>query len=293
MKWIKLYDSFSEVNYIKNNLQEIFYDISDDGLSTMVCGYRPGRDSKFGKRREHFNLHLMSEDESNKLSWEDVRPVIHRAIDFMDSEGWIPSFIIDFGKDAISVENKSIEDILNYLDNEFSISGFRSVCDKDFYWKLESLIIDFIRQEYTGLKTNEDVEVNLDNMRLSGEFPAKFSIEFINTISQFCLEIGDDHDVKVYLAKYLKSGRTGSPIPSCCVNIKDKYYFWQNSPIEQSSINWQQLETTIKEIQSYIDDFEFKLDIGVPDEDVYITAEEFFNSYNSNSKLESVTILIY
>ena len=52
------------------------------------------------------------------------------------------------------------------------------------------------------------------------------------------------------------------------------------------------LEMTIKEIQSYVSDFVFDVDIEIGNDDQFVTAEEFINSYNTE-EFRLISILIY
>lgn len=49
---------------------------------------------------------------------------------------------------------------------------------------------------------------------------------------------------------------------------------------------------TIKEIQSYVSDFVFDVDIEIGNDDQFVTAEEFINSYNTE-EFRLISILIY
>lgn len=118
----------------------------------------------------------------------------------------------------------------------------------------------------------------------SGEDMSKiFDDNFIQTIFHMCLELDDlGYDVRVYFPQYHKEG-FDKILPSCCINIDSSPgHFLDNAA----------LEITVKEIQSYVSDFDLSVDIELGSDDQFVTADEFINQYNVE-ELDVISILIY
>ena len=110
-----------------------------------------------------------------------------------------------------------------------------------------------------------------------------FDDNFIQTISDMCLELDDlGYSVRIYFPQYHKEGAT-EIFPCCCIDIDSEAgHFLDNKA----------LEMTIKEIESYVSDFDLSVDIAGTIDDQFVTADEFINQYN-DEELESISILIY
>ena len=150
-------------------------------------------------------------------------------------------------------------------------------------------------------KFNEDVQIDTSNLqRLKdhfapylGDMSSKynkdieqiFNDDFINTISNLCLELDDlGYQVSIRFPQYHKErqGQFAETIPCLCVDIDSLSNFISNKAIEM----------TVKEIQSYVSDFNLSVDIELGSDDQFVTAEEFINSYNTE-EFRLISILIY
>lgn len=125
----------------------------------------------------------------------------------------------------------------------------------------------------------------LDDMksRTGKDISQIFDDNFIQTISDMCLELDDlGYDIRIYFPQYHKQ-ETTEILPSCCINIDSEAgHFLDNKA----------LEMTIKEIQSYVSDFGLSIDIELGSDDQFVTADEFINQYNVE-ELDVISILIY
>ena len=148
-------------------------------------------------------------------------------------------------------------------------------------------------------KFNEDVRIDKSNLqRLKDHFDPYlddmsskynkdieqiFNDEFINTISNLCLELDDlGYGIRIYFPQYQKEG-VDKILPSCCIDIDSEAgHFLDNMA----------LEMTIKEIQSYVSDFGLDVDIELGSDDQFVTADEFISTYNVE-ELDVISILIY
>lgn len=145
-------------------------------------------------------------------------------------------------------------------------------------------------------KIFEDVNVDRGNLQrlkdrfsdemksVSGEDMSQiFNDNFIQTISDMCLELDDlGYDIRIYFPQYQKEG-VDKILPSCCIDIDSEVGHFLNNKA---------LEMTIREIQSYVSDFDLSIDIELGSDDLFVTADEFINQYNVE-ELESISILIY
>ena len=150
-------------------------------------------------------------------------------------------------------------------------------------------------------KFNEDVQIDTSNLqRLKdhfapylGDMSSKynkdieqiFNDDFINTISNLCLELDDlGYQVSIRFPQYHKErqGQFAETIPCLCVDIDSLSNFISNKAIEM----------TVKEIQSYVSDFGLSVDIELGSDDQFVTADEFINQYNVE-EFDFISILIY
>ena len=150
-------------------------------------------------------------------------------------------------------------------------------------------------------KFNEDVQIDtfnlqrlkdhfapyLDDMKIkhNKDIEQIFNDDFINTISNLCLELDDlGYQVSIRFPQYHKErqGQFAETIPCLCVDIDSLSNFISNKAIEM----------TVKEIQSYDSDFNLSVDIELGSDDQFVTAEEFINSYNTE-EFRLISILIY
>jgi hypothetical protein len=156
----------------------------------------------------------------------------------------------------------------------------------------------YILFERVSNETNlfEDVNVDRGNLqrlkdhfldgvksRTGKDITQIFDDNFIQTISDMCLELDDlGYSVRIYFPQYHKEGAT-EIFPCCCIDIDSEAgHFLDNKA----------LEMTIKEIESYVSDFDLSVDIAGTIDDQFVTADEFINQYN-DEELESISILIY
>ena len=147
------------------------------------------------------------------------------------------------------------------------------------------------RKVYASVSINEDVNVDRGNLqRLKNHFENSdeditqtFDDNFIQTISDMCLELDDlGYQVEIKFPQYKKEG-VDKILPSCCIDIDSQSgHFLDNKA----------LEMTIKEIQSYVSDFDLSVDIEITSDDQFVTADEFINQYNVE-ELSAISILIY
>ena len=150
-------------------------------------------------------------------------------------------------------------------------------------------------------KFNEDVQIDtfnlqrlkdhfapyLDDMKIkhNKDIEQIFNDDFINTISNLCLELDDlGYQVSIRFPQYHKErqGQFAETIPCLCVDIDSLSNFISNKAIEM----------TVKEVQSYVSDFGLSVDIELGSDDQFVTAEEFINSYNTE-EFRLISILIY
>ena len=139
-------------------------------------------------------------------------------------------------------------------------------------------------------KFNEDVRIDKSNLQrlkyyLYKDIEQIFNDDFINTISNLCLELDDlGYQVSIRFPQYHKErqGQFAETIPCLCVDIDSLSNFISNKAIEM----------TVKEIQSYVSDFNLSVDIELGSDDQFVTAEEFINSYNTE-EFRLISILIY
>jgi len=148
-------------------------------------------------------------------------------------------------------------------------------------------------------KFNEDVRIDKSNLqRLKDHFDPYlddmsskynkditqiFDDNFIQTISDMCLELDDlGYDVRISFPQYHK-GESDNILPCLCIDIDSEAgHFIKNEA----------LEMTIKEIQSYVSDFNLSVDIELGSDDQFVTADEFITTYNVED-LDVISILIY
>lgn len=134
-------------------------------------------------------------------------------------------------------------------------------------------------------KTFEDV--NVDKSNLSNHFFARlnlFNDEFVDNISDFCLELDDlGYDINIKFPRYHKEINSDTEILPCCsidINSKGKF------------LNNEALEMTIRQIQSYVSEFDLDVDVELGSDDLFVTADEFIDQYNVE-ELDIISILIY
>ena len=139
-------------------------------------------------------------------------------------------------------------------------------------------------------KFNEDVRIDKSNLQrlkyyLYKDIEQIFNDDFINTISNLCLELDDlGYQVSIRFPQYHKErqGQFAETIPCLCVDIDSLSNFISNKAIEM----------TVKEIQSYVSDFNLSVDIELGSDDHFVTADEFINTYNVE-EFDFISIIIY
>ena len=141
-------------------------------------------------------------------------------------------------------------------------------------------------------KFNEDVQIDTFNLqRLKdhfapylGDMSSKynkdieqiFNDDFINTISNLCLELDDlGYQVSIRFPQYHKErqGQFAETIPCLCVDIDSLSNFISNKAIEM----------TVKEIQSYVSDFNLSVDKADKEDWPYAKPANTFSTYAVNS----------
>jgi hypothetical protein len=151
-------------------------------------------------------------------------------------------------------------------------------------------------------KFNEDVQIDKSNLqRLKDHFDPYlddmsskynkdieqiFNDKFINTISNLCLELDDlGYQVSIRFPQYHKErqGQFAETMPCLCVDIDS---------LPGNFINNKAIEMTVKEIQSYVSDFNLSVDIELGSDDQFVTADEFITTYNVE-ELDFISIIIY
>lgn len=138
---------------------------------------------------------------------------------------------------------------------------------------------------------NEDINIDKSNLpRLIDRFYKKdlgelFNDDFIQTISNMCLELDDlGNQINFRFPTYHKEGKEGYDVfPCLSVDVDSQPGFFLDNKA---------LEMTIKEIESYVSDFNLSIDIEHTKDDEFVSVEEFLTSYN-DEELESISILIY
>jgi len=137
---------------------------------------------------------------------------------------------------------------------------------------------------------NEDINIDKSNLpRLIDHFYKKdlgelFNDDFIQTISNMCLELDDlGNQINFRFPTYHKEGY--EVLPCFSVDVYSEPGFLLDNKA---------LEMTIKEIESYVSDFNLSIDIEHKKVDEFVSVEEFLTSYNTeDEELESISILIY
>lgn len=156
-------------------------------------------------------------------------------------------------------------------------------------------------------KFNEDVQIDKSNLqRLKDHFAPYlddmsskynkdieqiFDENFINTISNLCLELDDlGYQVIIRFPQYHKErqGQFAETIPCLCVDIDSLYPGYGVS----NFISNKAIEMTVKEIQSYVSDFGLDVDIELGSDDQFVTADEFISTYNVE-EFDFISIIIY
>ena len=145
----------------------------------------------------------------------------------------------------------------------------------------------------------EDVDVDKSNLqRLKDQFEPHlddlksktvkdieqiFDENFIQTISNMCLELDDlGYNVRISFPQYHK-GESDNILPCLCIDIDSEAgHFIKNEA----------LEMTIREIESYVSEFNLNVDIELGSDDQFVTADEFIETHNVD-ELEIISILIY
>jgi hypothetical protein len=135
---------------------------------------------------------------------------------------------------------------------------------------------------------NEDINIDKSNLpRLIDHFYKKdlgelFNDDFIQNISNMCLELDDlGNQINFCFPTYHKEGH--EVLPCLSVDVDSQPGFLLDNKA---------LEMTIKEIESYVSDFNLSIDIEHKKIDEFVSVEEFLTSYNTE-ELESISILIY
>ena len=139
-------------------------------------------------------------------------------------------------------------------------------------------------------KFNEDVRIDKSNLQrlkyyLYKDIEQIFNDDFINTISNLCLELDDlGYQVSIRFPQYHKErqGQFAETIPCLCVDIDSLSNFISNKAIEM----------TVKEVQSYVSDFGLSVDIELGSDDQFVTADEFITTYNVE-EFDFISIIIY
>ena len=139
-------------------------------------------------------------------------------------------------------------------------------------------------------KFNEDVRIDKSNLQrlkyyLYKDIEQIFNDDFINTISNLCLELDDlGYQVSIRFPQYHKErqGQFAETMPCLCVDIDSLSNFISNKAIEM----------TVKEVQSYVSDFGLSVDIELGSDDQFVTADEFINTYNVE-EFDFISIIIY
>ena len=136
-KEAKLFESVDD-DLIISELEDICVELNDMNIITQ-CQYN-AVNPKYppsSSIREHISVELEKagsdyNEYTEDLKWGDIHDVILRVLEFMDSNGWKPSYFI-FDGEANHTEFISFDEIINWLN-------FRN----DYV--LSSLKIDFIRK---------------------------------------------------------------------------------------------------------------------------------------------------
>ena len=148
-------------------------------------------------------------------------------------------------------------------------------------------------------KFNEDVQIDTSNLqrlkdyfdpylgdmksRIGKDIEQIFDENFIQTISNMCLELDDlGYNVRISFPQYHK-GESDNILPCLCIDIDSEAgHFIKNEA----------LEMTIREIESYVSEFNLNVDIELGSDDQFVTADEFITTYNVE-ELDVISIIIY
>ena len=151
----------------------------------------------------------------------------------------------------------------------------------------------------TYYKFNEDVQIDTSNLqrlkdyfdpylddmksRIGKDIEQIFDENFIQTISNMCLELDDlGYNVRISFPQYHK-GESDNILPCLCIDIDSEAgHFIKNEA----------LEMTIREIESYVSEFNLNVDIELGSDDQFVTADEFITTYNVE-ELDVISIIIY
>ena len=171
-------------------------------------------------------------------------------------------------------------------------------------------------------KFNEDVQIDTSNLqRLKDRFAPYlddmsskynkdieqiFNQEFIDNINSLCNSLDElGNKVSIRFTQYhpydtespgctnlippqMRHGSTPTEIFPCCSIDIDSPGWLKSGYFIDNKV----LEMTIKEIQSYVSDFGFDVDIEIGNDDQFVTADEFITTYNVE-EFDFISIIIY
>ena len=149
------------------------------------------------------------------------------------------------------------------------------------YKLFEDILID--ESNLRRLKNQFEPYLNDMKVRLDKDIEQIFDENFVQTISDMCLELDDlGYDVRIRFPQYHKE-ESDNILPCLCIDIDSQAGHFLNN---------EALEMTIREIESYVSEFNLDVDIELGSDDQFVTADEFINQYNVE-ELDFISILIY
>lgn len=153
------------------------------------------------------------------------------------------------------------------------------------YLKSYKLFEDILIDESNLRRLKAQFEPYLHDMkkRLGKDIEQIFDENFAQTISDMCLELDDlGYDVRISFPQYHKE-ESDNILPCLCIDIDSQAGHFLNNVA---------LEMTVREIESYVSEFNLNVDIELGSDDQFVTADEFINQYNVE-ELDVISILIY
>lgn len=136
MNWIKLFEEFSDVESLIRDIEDICAELNDEGIS-ISCEHHGEIDSPrilssqfMSKRREYLSLLIEKtpvdfDDYTDEFTFGEIEEVVYRILDFMNSSGWKPSYVLYDGE-SYRVENFDAKQwIQKNLKSEYVLAGLQ------------------------------------------------------------------------------------------------------------------------------------------------------------------------
>jgi len=109
----------------------------------------------------------------------------------------------------------------------------------------------------------------------------KFTNEFFDLIKDISFPLSDSsYDVHIHEVSYSR-WQNSKRYESVSIDVESKDF-----------IDWDEIKDVILTIKGFTSDYNFNVDIEIPSEDDYITADEFLKGY-SGEELRKIGIIIW